>query len=121
MVIHRQRTTPFVYVFRMSESGEVFKLQPITSEGYIIGRSDAQSAFPPDIDLTPFNGRDRGVSRRHAALTIYGNELHIVDLDSVNGTFVNSKRLMADAPYALRSGDRILLGDFELIYEQQPG
>ena len=119
MVTHQQ-TKPSVYVFRVPESGIAFRLQSITSEGYVIGRSDVQSAFPPDIDLTPYNGRDRGVSRRHAALALYGNELHIVDLDSVNGTFVNAKRLMADSPYALRSGDRIVLGDFELIYEHQP-
>jgi pSer/pThr/pTyr-binding forkhead associated (FHA) protein len=119
MTLNTQSHTQIIYVFRIPDANESFKLPPITSEGYIIGRADAQSAFPPDIDLAPYNGRDRGVSRRHAALTIYGNELHIVDLDSVNGTFVNSKRLVADAPYALRSGDRILLGDFEMIYEQQ--
>lgn len=88
-------------------------------EGYIIGRSDAQSVYPPDIDLSSLRARDRGVSRRHAALVTYGSELHILDLDSVNGTFVNNKRLLPESPYALRHGDRILLGDFELLFVQE--
>ncbi len=95
-----------------------FKLSLPESEGYIIGRSDAQSVYPPDIDLAPFQARDRGVSRRHAALVSYSGELHILDLDSVNGTFVNNKRLLPESPFALRNGDRVLLGDFEMIFSQ---
>jgi pSer/pThr/pTyr-binding forkhead associated (FHA) protein len=95
-----------------------YRLAVPDSEGYIIGRSDAQSVYPPDIDLSPYQARDRGVSRRHAALVTYSGEVHILDLDSVNGTFVNNKRLLPESPFALRHGDRILLGDFELIYTQ---
>jgi pSer/pThr/pTyr-binding forkhead associated (FHA) protein len=101
------------------EQKSTFPLSTPLSEGYIIGRSDAQSVYPPDIDLAPLQGRDRGVSRRHAALVTYGGELHILDLDSVNGTFVNNKRLLPESPYALRHGDRILLGDFELLFVQE--
>lgn len=93
-----------------------FKLAFPVTEGYIIGRSDAQSVYPPDIDLAHYQARDKGVSRRHAAIVLYSSEIHILDLDSVNGTFVNNKRLLPDSPYALRHGDRILLGDFEMVF-----
>lgn len=96
-----------------------FKLATPITEGYIIGRSDAQSVYPPDIDLAHYQARDKGVSRRHAAVVLYSGEIHILDLDSVNGTFVNNKRLLPDSPYALRNGDRILLGDFEMVYVQE--
>lgn len=99
--------------------GGNYQLPVPESEGYIIGRSDAQSVYPPDIDLASFQARDRGVSRRHAALVTYSGELHILDLDSVNGTFVNNKRLLPESPFALRHGDRIMLGDFELIFVQE--
>jgi pSer/pThr/pTyr-binding forkhead associated (FHA) protein len=106
------------YLQVAGESKTTFPLSTPLVEGYIIGRSDAQSVYPPDIDLASLRARDRGVSRRHAALVTYGGELHILDLDSVNGTFVNNKRLLPESPYALRHGDRILLGDFELLFVQ---
>jgi pSer/pThr/pTyr-binding forkhead associated (FHA) protein len=108
------------YHLQVAGEGKVsFPISTPINEGYIVGRSDAQSVYPPDIDLAPMRARDRGVSRRHAALVTYGGELHILDLDSVNGTFVNNKRLLPESPYALRHGDRILLGDFELLFVQE--
>jgi pSer/pThr/pTyr-binding forkhead associated (FHA) protein len=101
------------------ETETVFSLKMPVNEGYIIGRGDAQSIYPPDVDLGPLHARDRGVSRRHAALVAYGGEVHILDLESVNGTFVNNKRLLPESPYALRNGDRILLGDFEIVFMQE--
>jgi pSer/pThr/pTyr-binding forkhead associated (FHA) protein len=52
--------------------------------------------------------RDRAVSRHHAALRVEGETAVIEDLDSRNGTFVNSERV--ESPQRLRAGDTIQVG-----------
>jgi len=51
---------------------------------------------------------DLEISRRHAVVRAIGNTLQIEDLDSLNGTWVNGRRI--DAPVELRPGDRVRLG-----------
>ncbi len=79
-----------------------------------IGRLDAASATFPDVDLTNDKGLEKGVSRRHAKITRRGNEVLVEDLGSVNGTFVNGKRLTPYLPHPLRSGDELQLGKLAL-------
>jgi len=79
-----------------------------------IGRLDAASATFPDVDLTNDGGLEKGVSRRHAKITRRGNEVLIEDLGSVNGTFVNGKRLTPYLPHPLHSGDELQLGKLAL-------
>jgi pSer/pThr/pTyr-binding forkhead associated (FHA) protein len=83
-------------------------------EGYIIGRSDTKSTFTPDIDLTVYNALQKGLSRRHAALVSYQGIVHVLDLSSVNGTFLNGQRLAPDVPYPIRVGDKLRLGNFNI-------
>ncbi|NWG15466.1 MAG: FHA domain-containing protein [Chloroflexi bacterium] len=85
------------------------------SEGYIIGRSDNKSSYLPDIDLADFQALEMGVSRRHAALVHYRQQLHLLDLSSVNGTFLNGERLSPEVPYPLSHDDKILLGNLSLL------
>ena len=84
------------------------------TEGFVLGRSDSKSSYLPDIDLAIFKALDKGVSRRHAAFVRYENKLHIVDLSSVNGTFLNGSRLSPEVPYPVRSGDKLVLGELAL-------
>jgi hypothetical protein len=49
------------------------------------------------------------VSRRHARLAWTGTGYIVEDMGSTNGTFVNGERIAG--PRALRSGDRLQLGD----------
>ena len=86
----------------------------LTTDGFVVGRSDSRSSFVPDIDLADFKALEKGVSRRHAALVRYQEKLHLVDLASINGTFINSKRLKPDIPYMLSSGDQVGFGDLLL-------
>lgn len=97
------------------DPGIAFRLDLPAVEGYILGRSDSQSIPPPDIDLAQHNARERGVSRRHAAIVYFQGGIHILDLDSVNGTFVNNRRLPPESPYNLTNGDRVTLGDLEML------
>jgi steroid delta-isomerase-like uncharacterized protein len=77
-------------------AGETFELLRDT---LVIGREE-QSV---DIVIA-----DPAISRRHARLTRQGHAYAIEDLNSSNGTFVNSKRI--SGPVVLAEGDVIELG-----------
>ncbi len=98
-----------------SDPANLIEMEMPGVEGLIIGRSDSQSQYPPDLDLVSFKAREQGVSRRHAAFVRFADDIHIVDLGSVNGTFVNSRRLPPDMPYPITPGDRITIGELDLF------
>ncbi|HEX5788974.1 MAG TPA: FHA domain-containing protein [Woeseiaceae bacterium] len=57
------------------------------------------------------------VSRRHAMMLSDGNATRIVDRDSKNGVYVNSRRV---TEHTLTAGDRVLIGSVEFRYEELP-
>lgn len=63
----------------------------------------------PDIDITPLPSQDV-VSRQHAEIRIENNNYYLVDIGSVNGTFLNDVKLEPKKPYPLKLGDKISLG-----------
>lgn len=75
----------------------------------IFGRADPQSD-DPDVDLTPFDALENGVSRVHAALILRDEMLMIEDSGSSNGTYLNGQRLPPNQPRIIRDGDEICLG-----------
>jgi pSer/pThr/pTyr-binding forkhead associated (FHA) protein len=95
-------------VLLIRDSVEPIVLDP--GERTTIGRMDLRRPERPDVDLTPYGGMEKGVSRIHAAVERMGNLLMLVDLSSSNGTFLNGRRLQADRPYPLREGDEVQLG-----------
>ena len=59
------------------------------------------------------------VSTHHAEIRPEKQGYSIIDLGSAYGTFVNDQRLDWNVPYALNSGDTILIGDTRYTYEMQ--
>ena len=59
---------------------------------------------------------DPNVSRRHAELREEGGSWWLVDLDSTNGTELNGKRVQRAK---LADGDRIGLGELELVFARE--
>ncbi|MEJ2208931.1 MAG: FHA domain-containing protein [Anaerolineae bacterium] len=84
------------------------------SKEVIIGRLDAGRAIFPDVDLSGEAGMDKGVSRRHARLSLREDQVFIEDLNSLNGTFLNSTRLVPELPYPVEDGAQIQLGKLVL-------
>lgn len=76
----------------------------------VFGRMDPNSDIGPDLDMSPFGALEKGVSRTHAAVRRGEDTLTLVDLGSVNGTFLNGQRLSPNQPRVLRDGDEIRLG-----------
>jgi hypothetical protein len=69
-----------------------------------IGRSPDNDIFLDDVT----------VSRKHAVLVQSGGELRIEDLGSLNGTFVNRRRI--DSAIRLESGDEVQIGKYRLSF-----
>jgi hypothetical protein len=105
-------TSPLGLKLTMLDSGRDVEM-PLT-KAVNIGRLDPAMACFPDVDLTSDDGLDKGVSRLHAKITKRGNEVFIEDLGSVNGTFLNRKKLIPHHSQALKSGDELRLGKLRL-------
>ncbi len=93
---------------------------------FLIGRRDESSGMIPDIDLAPHGGKEAGVSRRHARLIVMGPSLaYLADLGSTNGTMLNGDALPPLRYARISDGDRLSLGELEMVFRwqmaQEPG
>jgi sigma-B regulation protein RsbU (phosphoserine phosphatase) len=59
--------------------------------------------------------KDRYLSRKHAEIVAANGSWLLKDCGSANGTYLNGNRVDHDQP--LRGGDRIRLGDTEILFE----
>ena len=75
-----------------------------------VGRADPDHQFWPQLDLTGDGGVEMGVSRRHALIRKEEEKLVLVDKASVNGTWIDSERLVPDRAYALSEVTRVRFG-----------
>jgi hypothetical protein len=81
-------------------SGEAF---PIAGERMTIGRSPEAEVFLDDVT----------VSRNHALLVRRRDGLYIDDLGSLNGTYVNRRRIES---HQLQNADELQVGKYKLTY-----
>lgn len=82
-------------------SGEVFRL---SGERVTIGRDADSDIFLDDVT----------VSRNHAVITLVEGNASLQDLASLNGTYVNRRRI--DEPETLADGDELQIGKFRLAF-----
>ncbi len=76
-----------------------------------LGRKDPDTNTLPRVDLTPYDGANKGVSRKHAVIMRKVNgRLYVRDERSNNGTFLNGQRLVPSQERVLRAGDELRLG-----------
>jgi serine/threonine protein kinase len=94
------------------DTGQVMDLQ--LNREYLIGRQHKSQPIIPDIDLTPFNAYEWGISRLHASLAVRQNQISITDIGSSNGTWHAGKRIPPDTPYQLNHGDVLHLGKLKI-------
>ncbi len=81
-------------------SGEAFN---VSGDRMTIGRSPDAEIFLDDVT----------VSRNHALLVRRRDGLYIDDLGSLNGTYVNRRRIES---HRLRNGDELQVGKYKLTY-----
>ena len=82
-----------------------------------LGREDLVSQISPDIDLTPYNADECGVSRIHCKIARVNNGYTIEDLKSTNSTFVNKKKVEPGKPHPISEGDEIRLGKMAITFK----
>jgi hypothetical protein len=75
-----------------------------------IGRVDPAENTFPELDLTEDSRQSKRVSRRHARILKQGDTVIVEDIGSVNGTFINGKRLDPYVPEVLNDGDTLQFG-----------
>ena len=96
---------PYAFLITQDETKARY---PITSTTCRIGRSKNN-----EITL-----RDSSVSRRHAEIhRDQGDEFTLIDLNSLNGVFVNDEKI---GRYKLQEGDIMEIGDINLRFTLMP-
>jgi hypothetical protein len=80
-----------------------------------IGRDVTARLFASFIDLSPFGGRELGVSRIHAVIEKSLNGIYqIMDLGSMNGSKIDGNRLKPFKLYPLTDDMKISIGSFPI-------
>lgn len=93
-----------------TDSGEVLQEFVLEKQEVVIGRAPSS-----DILLS----KDKLTSRRHATIHYENGAYVLTDERSANGTFVNGQPLEEKASYTLRNGDRVGIGEYELLFHSQ--
>jgi FHA domain-containing protein/zinc ribbon protein len=114
------------YTLDEAESGELAPLDELGMEGPALvvraGGGRAGEHFLPQGDRTSI-GRspdcdifldDVTVSRRHAVLVDREGEFFVEDQGSLNGTFLNRKRI--DSAHRIEDGDELQIGKYRLTF-----
>lgn len=86
------------------------KIPLFGQDDFTIGRMSEGQSIIPDIDLSPYNAYQEGVSRIHASIKISNNQVQIIDLSSVNGTSINDSKIPPNQYQEVHDGDIITLG-----------
>lgn len=63
---------------------------------------------------------DPRISRQHATITGDGQQYHVRDAGSLNGTFVNGRRVLADTTARLHPGDELRFADLRFRFLSGP-
>ncbi len=72
------------------------------------------------VDLAPFRAYSLGLSRRHVMIRRTGDGYEVMDLGSVNGTWLNEERLAPHKSYSLPSGSHLRLGRMNIVVLYRP-
>ena len=113
------RSETWRLIMQIGNDQRIFQTE--ISDQIIVGRSDPEQNFRAELDLTPFNGRGAGVSRRHLTIYLAHSVLYVRDLGSANGTLLNGVTLEAQRLYHLNEGDKITVGKLDvLLFSARP-
>ncbi len=92
---------------------EVDPLIFFSPERLVMGRGGGDIKL--DVNLSEQYGWMLGVSREHAEIVYDEGVYYLADLNSTNGTFLNSTRLRSMERYPIESADQIRMGHFLMI------
>jgi len=93
--------------FYQSLCGEEMELSDSLGQVFRLYRGTTRVGRDPDNELIAATAQ---VSRHHAEIRFDGTHWNLVDLQSTNGTFVNSQRIWPGQPRRLQVGDVVRFG-----------
>ncbi len=99
-------------VIRIVDSGQQIPLAE--KDEFTLGRVSEGQPLIPEIDLSPHNAYEQGVSRLHAVIGVHDEHVTITDLGSANGTWVNGVRVIPHTAQELQNGDLVTLGTLKI-------
>ena len=83
----------------------------------MLGRYDSVTGHRPEVDLTE-EDVNRNVSRRHARLLHKEGTYYVAEeIGSMNGTYVNGKKLTTGVLTPIQDGDELLLCRVPLTFK----
>ena len=88
----------------------VVKRGPNAGSRFLLDQATTSAGRHPDSDIFL---DDVTVSRRHAEFRLDGNEFQVVDVGSLNGTYVNREPVDSAT---LANGDEVQIGKFRLVF-----
>ncbi|HUG53939.1 MAG TPA: cyclic nucleotide-binding domain-containing protein [Vicinamibacteria bacterium] len=92
--------------FISPSTGNVF---PVFSNEALLGRFDSVTGQSPEVDLTK-EDQSRNISRRHARLVIRDGKFFVAEeIGTMNGTFLNGKKLSNGVLTPIQDGDELTL------------
>ena len=80
---------------------------------YLLDKAEIVIGRAPTSDV--WLSKDKLTSRRHATVRYENGQYCLYDDNSANGTYVNGQQI-DDAPYILRNGDHVGIGERELVF-----
>src|ERR1700742_2908988 len=92
----------------------VVKRGPNAGSGFLLDQPITSAGRNPDSDIFL---DDVTVSRRHAEFRLENNEFNVVDVGSLNGTYVNREPVDSAV---LANGDEVQIGKFRLVFLTGP-
>ncbi len=92
----------------------VVKRGPNAGSRFLLDQATTSAGRHPDSDIFL---DDVTVSRRHAEFRLESNEFHVVDVGSLNGTYVNREPVDSAV---LANGDEVQIGKFRLVFLTGP-
>jgi len=127
---HDPQAEPSTATYRVGETGELIPvdLDDVAAHGPVLviraGGGRVGESFPLDGDRMTIGRRpdsdifldDVTVSRDHALLVRRGGDLYLDDLGSLNGSYVNRRRIES---HRLEDADELQIGKYKLTYLQR--
>lgn len=92
----------------------VVKRGPNAGSRFLLDQAITSAGRHPDSDIFL---DDVTVSRRHAEFRLENNEFNVVDVGSLNGTYVNREPVDSAV---LANGDEVQIGKFRLVFLTGP-
>ncbi len=96
----QSRDQAYLIVISGPHVGKMFKVDQSEAT---VGRSSKADMYVNDV----------GISRKHARLVAYGNDVFVEDMESANGTYLNGDRVKRRVQ--LEDGDKITLGSTTIL------